>query len=316
MTADAADASAAYENPLIPNARLRLIYLAMVQARMLERALPAARRGRAAAGYVTGIAGMEACLVSTAVDLGPGDLVSDALSGGVVEYLRGAGLGWVLQRESKKAKRGASASRGLRGMVADCGLAAVLPGAPGIAERLWVAIGAAATLKAAATEAKKGAKAEDGTQPQQGLVVAYVRPGEATAAVWRRALEYVAAQVLPVIIVVMHGVSAAKAGAVSDLARECGVPGIAVDGDDAVAIYRVTQESIGRARAGGGAVLLECVPFVLQGGALKAKAGPKPDAIAGIEQYMLQRGVVTRRWMEREANSFQRGLAAAKAAAK
>ena len=117
--ADAADASAAHENPLIPNARLRQIYLAMMQARMLEKALPAARRVHAAAGYATGIAGMEACLVSAAVDLGPGDLVSDALCGGVVEYLRGMGLGWVLRAESKKVKRGA------QGPLADCGGAAV-----------------------------------------------------------------------------------------------------------------------------------------------------------------------------------------------
>jgi TPP-dependent pyruvate/acetoin dehydrogenase alpha subunit len=88
---------------------------------------------------------------------------------------------------------------------------------------------------------------------------------------------------------------------------------MAVDGHDAVAIYRVAQESIGRARMGGGAVLMECVPFVLHGGA--AKPNSKPDAIAAIEQYMLQRGVVTRRWMEREARRFARSLAAARAAA-
>jgi TPP-dependent pyruvate/acetoin dehydrogenase alpha subunit len=310
VTAKSAGASTAYENPLIPNARLRQIYLAMLQARMLEKALPAARRARAAAEYATGIAGLEACLVSATIDLGPGDLVSDALSGGVVEYLRGVGLGEVLRAGSKRAKQAASASSGPRGMIADCGRAAALPGAPGIAERLWAVMGAAAALKAAAIEAKKAAKAEDAAQPQQGLVVAYVRPGEATAAVWRRAFEYAAVQVLPVVFVVMPGET--KAGGVSELARECGVPGIAVDGDDAVAIYRVAQESIGRARAGGGAVLLECVPFVLHGGAGK----PTPNAIAGIEQYMLQRGVVTRRWMEREAKSFQRRLAAAKAAAK
>jgi TPP-dependent pyruvate/acetoin dehydrogenase alpha subunit len=302
--AEAADASAAYENPLIPNARLRQIYLAMVQARMLEKALPAARRGHAAAGYATGIAGAEACLVSATVDLGPGDLVSDALCGGVVEYLRGVGLGWVLRAESKKAKRGA------RGPLADCGGAAALPGAPGIAERLWGAMGAAAALKVAAAAAKKSAKADGATTAQRGVVVGYVRAGEATAAVWRSTLEFAAQQVLPIVFVVMPGVSAAAG--VSALARKCGVPGIAVDGDDAVAIYRAAQESIGRARMGGGAVLLECVPFVLHGNA-RALAG---DAIAGIERYMLQRGVVTRRWMDREAGTFRRRLAAAKAAAK
>ena len=100
MTAKAADASAAYENPLIPNARLRQIYLAMLRARMLEKALPASRRMRTLPGagkaYALGNTGLEACLVSTSVDLGPGDLVSDALTGGMVEFLRGAALGKVL----------------------------------------------------------------------------------------------------------------------------------------------------------------------------------------------------------------------------
>ena len=86
----------AYENPLIPNARLRQIYLAMLRAQMLEKALPAARRTRAVAavsqGYATGIAGLEACLASTSVDLGPHDLVSDALAGGVLDFLRGAAV--------------------------------------------------------------------------------------------------------------------------------------------------------------------------------------------------------------------------------
>jgi TPP-dependent pyruvate/acetoin dehydrogenase alpha subunit len=171
-------------------------------------------------------------------------------------------------------------------------------------------MGAAAALKVAAAAAKKSAKADGATTAQRGVVVGYVRAGEATAAVWRSTLEFAAQQVLPIVFVVMPGVSAAAG--VSALARKCGVPGIAVDGDDAVAIYRAAQESIGRARMGGGAVLLECVPFVLHGNA-RALAG---DAIAGIERYMLQRGVVTRRWMDREAGTFRRRLAAAKAAAK
>src|SRR5207302_3980977 len=37
-----------------------------------------------------------------------------------------------------------------------------------------------------------------------------------------------------------------------------GLPGHAVDGNDAEAIYRVAGEAIGRARAGGGPTLLEC----------------------------------------------------------
>jgi TPP-dependent pyruvate/acetoin dehydrogenase alpha subunit len=254
-------AASSYENPLIPNARLKQIYLAMVRARMFARALPARRRG----GWMPG---MEACLASTSVDLEPRDLVRDAFGGEVVEFLR----------RVKPAKRG--------GVVAECGAAHTLPGVVGIAERLWAAVGAAAALKAAG---------------QAGVEVVYVLPGEVPAALWRKVLGFAVAQVLPIFFVVLPGAQGAKVGAVSALAHECTVPGISVDGDDAVAIYRVAQESIGRARIGGGAVVMECVPFVVKG-----KKGE--DAIAGMERYLLQRGVVTKGWMEREARGFGRRL--------
>ena len=99
----------------------------------------------------------------------------------------------------------------------------------------------------------------------------------------------------------------AKSGGVSALAEGCGVPAMVVDADDAVAIYRVAQESIGHARIGGGAALIECVPFVLAGAAGKVRAAQ--DAIAGLERTMLQRGVASRTWMEREAKSFAKRIA-------
>src|SRR5271165_5261259 len=83
---------AAYENPLIPNARLRQIYLALLKARLLEKALPPSRRSRTR--------GLEASLVGTAIDLLAGDLVSDAVSGGTIDFLRGASLASVLNAAS------------------------------------------------------------------------------------------------------------------------------------------------------------------------------------------------------------------------
>jgi Dehydrogenase E1 component len=261
-------AASTYENPLIPNARLRQIYLAMVRARMFGKALPAKRRG----GWTPAV---DACLVSSSVDLGPGDLVSDSLGGGVMDFLR----------RVKPLKRG--------GPVADCGAAGTLPAGMGIAERLWAAVGAAGALK---------------VSPQPGVVVVYVLPGEAPAALWRKVLGYAAEQVLPILFVVMPGAQGAKVGAVCGFAHDCHVPGIAVDGDDAVAIYRVAQESIGRARIGGGVAVMECVPFVMSGAKGKAV-----DAVVGMERYMVQRGVVKKEWMEREARVFGRRLGAAKA---
>jgi TPP-dependent pyruvate/acetoin dehydrogenase alpha subunit len=312
-----ADEGAATENPLIPNERLRQIYLAMARARALERVLPSTRRGQRPA---SGTLGLEACLVSAAVDLGPDDLVSDALAGGVVDFLRGRSLKEVLRAGNASAsasRRSRKSGTGVRGLVAGCGTAVRLPGTADAAERIWAALGAAAALKAVTAQARREEKAEveadatDATAARQaGVVVVYALVDEVPAALWKKALRFAADQELPVVFVALPPARerggkarvAAKVGGVSALAHGYGVPAIVVDADDAVAIYRVAQESIGHARIGGGAALMECVPFVLEGSTGKVRA--TEDAIAGLERYMLQRGVATRAWMEREAKSF------------
>lgn len=63
-------------------------------------------------------------------------------------------------------------------------------------------------------------------------------------------------------------------------AAQCGFPAIPVDGCDAVAVFRVAQEAISRARKGGGPTLIDC----------KVWHGAT-DAIAHIEAYMNKRGI-------------------------
>jgi TPP-dependent pyruvate/acetoin dehydrogenase alpha subunit len=293
MMAETKETETTFENPLIPNARVRQIYRAMVAMRALAKALPPSKRD--------GL-GVEACLAATSVDLGPGDLVSDALAGPVLEFLRGAPLGAVLGRD--KSKRGAKA---------DCGAAARLPVGLSVADRIWTALGAAAALKATGTQAAVAAKATGETPMDGRVVMAYVRPGEVPAALWRKALVFAREQELPLVLVVLPPAKGDKrrAGGVCTLALECGVPGIPVDADDAVAIYRVAQESIGRARIGGGVALMECVPFVIAG-----ESGGAADGIAGLERYLLERKVATKVWMTREARTFARQVAKEKAASK
>jgi TPP-dependent pyruvate/acetoin dehydrogenase alpha subunit len=294
MKAESTDAGAVWENPLIPNPRLRQMYRAMARLRGLARALPA--KGREGLG-------MEACLASTSLDLGPGDLVSDAIVGEVVEFLRGKPLGAVLGPEDKKSTRGP---------VVDCGAAAALPGGMGVAERMWAALGAAAALKVVGAQAKVEAKAAGETAKDARVTVVYARPGEVPAPVWRKVLTFAAEKELPVVFVVLPAGRDGKglAGGVTALALACHVPGIPVDADDAVAIYRVAQESIGRARIGGGPALIECVPFDVRGAGKRAAAS---DGIAGLESYLVQRKVVTKVWMEREAKAFARQVAREKA---
>ena len=311
--ANQADAVTGWENPLIPNERLRQIYHAMVQARMLEKALPAAKRGRAIGlgAKTTGTIGMEACLVSAASDLGPGDLVSDALAGGVVGFLRGTALSEVLR--SGKAARAGRRGAEVRGVDLVCAAAGRLPGVTHSAERIWAAMGAGAALKAAA-QSRVGDRAEGSTARQMDVVVVYVLAGELSASLWKKWLRFTAEHTLPVIFVVLPKMRergnmerSARVGGVSALALGCGVPAIVVDADDAVAIYRVAQESIGHARIGGGAALIECVPFVLEGAAGKVKL--REDAIAGLDRALVQRGIATREWMQREARAFAKRLA-------
>src|SRR5437763_15726501 len=99
-----------YENPLVPNAKLKQMYVAMAEARVLdEHVAGSAKRGkgangrRGAKGSKTGrelgsIRGQEACRVSTAIDLGPGDLVSDSHAGVVMDMLAGAKVSSLLKR--------------------------------------------------------------------------------------------------------------------------------------------------------------------------------------------------------------------------
>jgi len=290
MARIAKDTPPAYENPLMPNSKLRQIYLAMVQARMVGKAVPASKRIAA---------GLEACLVSTSVDLDAGDLVADALSGATVEFLRGAALNSLLRPAKAKARKG--------GAVADCGTPSRMPAVESSKERLWAAIGAAAALKAATAHAKSN-ETEDKPAARQGVVVVYLKVDEVSPAVWREALAFAAKQVLPMVYVVMPERGGRTVGVVSEISRKAGLPGIAVDGDDAVALYRVAQESLGRARMGGGAALTECVPFVVDGG----KSIGTADAIGGLESYMLHRGVCTQQWMDGAAKTFARRIATAK----
>jgi len=300
MMANEAAAQPAYENPLIPNARLRQMHRAMTHARMLASALPHAQRAQTA--------GLEACLVSTSADLGQGDLVSDTQTGAVVDLLRGADLRAVLRHAKFHAPRSARAGK----PVAAVGR---LPAAPSAAERIWMALGSAASLQAAAAHAKAHAKETDEAAKQSGVVTIYAQSREIPTAIWRKVLSFAAGQHLPVIFVVLppprnQAKKTTNLGTLSDLALRCGVPGVPVDADDAVAVYRVAQESIGHARIGGGPALMECVPFVIP--SAKSPRNATADAIAGLESYMLHRGVVTRSWMQREAKAFAKRVANAK----
>jgi hypothetical protein len=113
------------------------------------------------------------------------------------------------------------------------------------------------TLAAAAAQGLKAANTES-------IVLAYTPPGAAEPN-WPEALTWAHANSFPLILACAATYapqprasksSALAWDAVSKLGARLQLPVVPVDGEDAVAIYRVMQESILRARTGGGPAIL------------------------------------------------------------
>ncbi len=69
------------------------------------------------------------------------------------------------------------------------------------------------------------------------------------------------------------------------------LPTIPVDRDDALAVYRVAFECMGRARLGGGPSHLACVPFRTRG-----RKPAAPDALMRLENTLRARGAFGASW--------------------
>jgi TPP-dependent pyruvate/acetoin dehydrogenase alpha subunit len=270
------------------------MYVAMVEARVLEEHVARLqRRVKGAKGRrrVDSIRGQEACRVSTAIDLGPGDLVSDSQAGVVMDLLAGAKVSSLLRRvaelhSGKKAK----------GLKLDGASVRMLPWIDDAGERLRMAMGAALSFKALG---------------RANVVVAYVRHGEVGKGVWRNVLELAGRLELPVIFVVLPAAKGERRDGMKNVSAKTarwGVPGIPVDAGDAVALYRVAQESLGRTRGGDGPVLIECVAYRTPGSGVDAAGDP----LEQMKEFLLGRKVCTKAWLERAGEGLRRRIAVAR----
>jgi acetoin:2,6-dichlorophenolindophenol oxidoreductase subunit alpha len=280
-----------YENPLVPNKKLRQMYEAMVEARMLDEHIARMQKGLKARRRLYSTRGQEACRISTAIDLQPGDLVSDSHVEATMDLLAGAKIDSLLKRvdafHAGKIDR-ATFSR-------DNASGRQLPWIEDPVDQLKVAIGAALSFK---------------TLKRENVVVAYARRDELAKSQWRPVLELVSKLDLPLIVVALPGTEKknAPATSLSSKARSWGLPGIPVDATDAVALYRVAQESMGRTRMGGGPVLIDCVTYKTKGG----KADSPGDPLVQMKDFLLGRKVCTETWLQNAGDSLRRRLSLAR----
>ena len=133
--------------------------------------------------------------------------------------------------------------------------AASLPAAADPTDRISMVIGAGLALRPA-SGLRRSARRRPGA-----VCVCFFHGADLPAAVWRRTLRFASDHRVPILFVVVPGERPGRTGLLSGSSAKLGIPGFPVDAGDAVAMYRVVQESLGRLRAGDGPVLIEAVPW-------------------------------------------------------
>lgn len=101
------------------------------------------------------------------------------------------------------------------------------------------------------------------------VVVAFCSDGSTANGIWHEAMNLAAIWDLPVIFVLennQYAVStpirdSARVDRLSDRAAAYGMPGVTVDGNDAVVVLDAMREPLRRARAGEGPSLIECMTY-------------------------------------------------------
>jgi pyruvate dehydrogenase E1 component alpha subunit len=101
-----------------------------------------------------------------------------------------------------------------------------------------------------------------------------------------------------------------------------GMPGIQVDGNDILAVYKVTKEAVDRARRGEGPTLIELVTFRMGAHSTsddpsrycppeQLKTWAEKDPVKRFEAYLLKNKVLTQAEMDRLAKAAEEEVAAA-----
>lgn len=134
-------------------------------------------------------------------------------------------------------------------------------------------------------------------QKKQNVVAAFCDKEIVSLDPCHEALKFAGVHKLPIVYVVKSGAANEQPSAdqpayleqFSFMARDYGFPGIIVDGRDVVAVWRVAQESIHRARNGAGPTLIDC------------RTDSARDPLAHMEHYMRKRSVWDDGWRKQIA---------------
>ena len=305
-SADTKSSLATDASPSSPEV-LRTLYSALLKTRLLEEQVLTLSRAGKIPGVALPILGGEATEVGACIGLQPDDSLATSQPKLAAHVVKDTPLHRVFAELFARHKQPpAQHTNG-------AGALRIIPPASSLTGQLDIAAGVAYAYRSLG---------------KANVVVALADDGLAALGFWHEAASLASRHRLPIVFIVENRAQSHANGTsviqsdedLRDRAEAYGIPGITVDGNDIVAVWRVTQESIHRARTGAGATLIECRTWRWQAEADKPSANGRSrsklacwqhDPLQHMEHYMKKRKLWQQAWKDRLGNQYQGALAAA-----
>ena len=290
---------------------LRTLYSVLLKTRLLaEQVLELSRAGKIP-GVALPILGGEATEVGACIGLQPDDCFASSQPKLAAHVVKGTPLKQVFAELSIRHTRPlpphmSNGAISLR----------VVPQTASVTGQLDIAAGIAYAYRSLG---------------KPNVVVALADDGLAALGFWHEAASLASRHRLPIVFMVencaqshANGTSVVQSDEdLRDRAEAYGIPGITVDGNDIVAVWRVTQESIHRARTGAGPTLIESRTWRWHAEADNPSANGhstsklsrarwQHDPLHHMEHYMKKRKLWQQEWKDRLAEEYRSALAAAR----
>ena len=254
---------------LSPDRLLELLYYMRLQRAVEDRGVKLYYQGRIPGAYFTGW-GHEAIAVGATASLSPNDLLAPMHRDLAAYIMRGIAVGEVF---AQFLDREGGPTRGRDGNIhMGDPRRGVLPFISHMAASVPVAAGMALACR------QRG-------EPR--VVLTFFGDGATSTGAWHEGVNFAAVFRLPLVLVLENNQYAystpldhqTAARAFVDKAPGYGIPGVAVDGNDVLAVYEASAQAVARARGGAGPTLIECRTLRVRGHSEADKSSYVPKAL-------------------------------------
>jgi TPP-dependent pyruvate/acetoin dehydrogenase alpha subunit len=288
--------------------KLKALYSTMLKCRMIaEKARQLVKQGKLSGDFFA-TTGQEATAVGASIDLLAEDCIAPGRRDCTARFIRGTPLKLILAQ--LYAQQAGRSDGSLSALLRRHEQAGMIAPSFSLSAQLNIATGAAWAAKMHA---------------KPNVAVTFSGDDSVALSFWRDAVNFSVAHKLPVVHVVHNNagdgsISARLRLPVTDLpsgSQGYSLPTFTVDGNDVVAVYRVAQEAVRRARQGYGPALIECQTYrwcsQLETDSAKHLASAvepehSSDPLSLMEAYLKQKRLWSETWKRKFVESFAKEL--------